>query len=387
VAGCRTALTLADHGVKVLLLDRAEFPRWKPCAGGLTPKTRPYLPEPLFDLVERTIHGAYLTFGDDLVTHIQSEAPLGWMVHRESFDKRHLDLARSRPTVEVVEGVTVRKVREHDGGVEVETTHGTLKASVLVGADGAKSVVSRALPGHESRTLCFAYEGEVRPGPGAAGARPDFRQETLFDFRTFPSGYGWVFPKADHSSIGGFVYRNKLPGIKEAYDGFCSSTEWIRGSETYRSQGHPTALGGDGRFLASSRILLAGEAGNLVDPLTGEGIYYALRSGHLAGEAAFRFLEKGEPLSVYGNQVRHEIQDDLRYAKTLARLIYNRPGLAFHLLLRNRLLCRWFAEVGAGTRTYKTLFRDALRQGFILPFHARLRGRVEVEVEIPTLEA
>jgi flavin-dependent dehydrogenase len=63
VAGCRTALTLAHQGAAVLLLDRAGFPRWKPCAGGLTLKTRPYLPDPLFDRVEGTVQDAYLALG------------------------------------------------------------------------------------------------------------------------------------------------------------------------------------------------------------------------------------------------------------------------------------------------------------------------------------
>jgi geranylgeranyl reductase family protein len=380
VAGCRTALTLATHDVSVLLLDKADFPRWKPCAGGLTLKTRPYLPEPLFEQIECVVHQACLTYGEGYVTSIRSRNPLGWMVHRESFDETHLELTQARRTVEVSQGTTVRSVTEDDGGVTVDTDRGVLRARVLVGADGATSVVSRALPGHDRREMGFAYEGEVR---SAGSSPPSQSDETVFDFRTFPHGYGWVFPKRDHESIGGYVYGRKLPGIKTFYREFCSETERLRGTETYRARGHPTSLGGDLRRLSSRRIVLVGEAGSMVDPLTGEGIYYALRSGHLAGEAIRRYLEDDVPLATYAGAVRQEIQADLRCARILAKFIYNHPGLAFRLLLRNALLCRWFTQVGAGTMSYRGLFRSAALKSPLLPFYARFSRQTEVQVKMP----
>jgi geranylgeranyl reductase family protein len=397
VAGCRTALTLAEHGVRVLLLDRSEFPRWKPCAGGLTLKTRRYLPAPLFDLVECTITGAHLTFEGEYITHIRSETPLGWMIHRESFDAAHLQLARSQPTVDVALGTAVLEIIEHASGVRVVTSGGEMEARVLVGADGAKSIVSRALPGHDQRLMGFAYEGEARAAgtdnrntpparKGDAGelvAGPSLAGETYFDFSTFPRGYGWVFPKRDHVSFGGFVYGRRLPEIREVFADFHSRTEALAGTETYRTRGHPVCLGGNARRLNSRRILLAGEAGGLVDPLTGEGIYYALRSGHLAGEYVARFLAKGEPLDAYGNAVRNEIQSELRAARTVAEFVFNHPRLSFHLLLRNALFCRWFAEIGSGSRSYSGLFGEALMRAPLLPFHAGFSRRQEVQVAAP----
>jgi geranylgeranyl reductase family protein len=389
VAGCRTALTLAEKGIRVLLLDKAEFPRWKPCAGGITPKARPYLPDPLFDLVESSVHGAYLTFGDKYLTHLRSEHPLGWLVHRESFDQAHLELAQSQPTVDVALGSVVRGVREHTEGVVIETANGDLTGRVLVGADGAKSVVSRSLPGHHDRLMGFAYEGEARragswdgSGGDITDSSPvDLDEATLFDFRRFPRGYGWVFPKKDHYSIGTFVYGQKLPDVKRLYEEFCSETPCLAGLDTYRARGHPVSLGGDLRRLNSRRIVLAGEAGGLVDPLTGEGIYYALRSGHVAGEAIVRFLRHGVSLDSYGDQIRAEIQEGFKSARTVARFIYDHPKLAFHLLLRNSLACRWFTEISAGTKTYSNLGRRLLKNVLFLPLHAGFSKRVEVQVE------
>jgi len=378
IAGCRTARTLADAGVRVLLLDRSEFPRWKPCAGGLTLKARPYLSGPLWDRVETTMSGAYFSWGQDYVTHLRAKGSLGWMVHRESFDEAHLELAASKPGVDVALGVTVRGILEQNSGVRVETDGGAFEAAVVVGADGAKSVVSRAVPGHQDRLMGFAYEGEAWPGDG----RPPLTDEAWFDFRTFPHGYGWIFPKADHYSIGGFVYGRALPGVKSLYRKFCRENEYLDHAETYRTRGHPISLGGSTRPLNTRRILLAGEAADLVDPLTGEGIYFALRSGHLAGEAVARFLEDGSSLDAYSVVVRGEIQEDLRYGRILADFFFNHRKLAYHLVFQNELLCRWFAEIRSGDRSYEDMVRKAVARGLVLPFHTRFRRRNEVEVEM-----
>ena len=246
---------------------------------------------------------------------------------------------------------------------------------VLVGADGAKSVVSRALPGHEDRLFGFAYEGEARP------TEPRLSDEALFEFRKFPRGYGWIFPKEDHYSIGGFVYGRGLPGIKTLYREFCDEVEFLRGTETYRARGHPIALGGNLRRLNTHRIVLTGEAADLVDPLTGEGIYYAFRSGHLAGKAVARFLDDGTPLSAYGNRIRREIQEDLRYGRILADWIYQHPRISFHIFFRNTLLCRWFTEIRSGKKTYKEVVREALVKGPILPFHTGFSRHQTVQVD------
>jgi flavin-dependent dehydrogenase len=189
--------------------------------------------------------GAYFTYGTEYLTHLKSDQALGWTVHRESFDQAHLQLVGGHPNVDVALGVTVRNIAEQAGKVRVETDSGEREARVLVGADGAKSIVSRALPGHEDRFIGFAYEGEGRP------TGPRLTDEAFFDFRKFPRGYGWIFPKEDHYSIGGFVYGRGLPEIKALYREFCEEVEFLRGVETYRARGHPIALGGNLRRLNS----------------------------------------------------------------------------------------------------------------------------------------
>jgi geranylgeranyl reductase family protein len=374
-AGCRAAWILGRMNKKVLLLDRQRFPRWKPCAGGLTAKAEPYVPAELRGQLQRTMYGAVLTFGDRFLTHVTTDLPLGWMVHRESFDQAHLELVCSLPGVTVIEGAGAQDVEENAGSVRVRAGGAVFTAGVVIGADGVNGVVSRSLPGHEGRSFVFAYEGE------ATFSRPALEREVLFDFRKFPNGYGWIFPKSDHYSIGGYVYERGVSGVARLYDEFCAESSRLAGCPTFRRRGYRIPRGGGDRKLNSARMLLAGDAADLVDPLTGEGIYYALRSGQLAAESAAAFLDRGEPLDGYSRQVREEIQNEFRTARKLASLLWGHRRVAYFLFMKNRTVCRWLTEILIGRRSYRSLRRELLTRGWLLPLQFRPGARQRVNLQ------
>jgi len=151
---------------------------------------------------------------------------------------------------------------------------------------------------------------------------------------------------------------------------------------TYRRRGYRIPRGGSARKLNSARLLLAGDAADLADPLTGEGIYYALRSGQLAAEAADAFLRAGAPLDGYSARVREEIQEELRVARRMASILFRHRGAAFHLLLKNRTVCRWCVELLTGRMTYRQLRREVLRRGWLLPLQFRPFRRQHVHLEL-----
>jgi len=375
-AGCRAALVLGRLERSVLLLDKARFPRWKPCAGGLTAKALPYIPEELRSQFQRTMRGAILTYGVGQVTHVTTSGELGWTVHRESFDRAHLDLVRSLAGVEVREGCAVRQVVESAERVVVRAGDTRWSAPVVIGADGVNSVVSRQLPGHADRLIGMAYEGE------AAFTDPALHGDVLFDFRKFPGGYGWVFPKRDHYSVGGYAHDGDVRRVARLYDEFCAETPQLTSCTTYRRRGYRIPQGGLPRKLNTNRLLLSGDAADLVDPLTGEGVYYALRSGQLAAEAVDAYLRRGKPLDGYSARIREEIQEEFRVARGMAAILFRDRGAAFHLLLKNRTVCRWCVEILTGRKTYRELRRDILRRGWLLPLQFRPFRRQRVHLEI-----
>jgi flavin-dependent dehydrogenase len=279
------------------------------------------------------------------------------------------------PGVEVLEEAPACEVEEREDRVLVRCGSVVHAGRVVVGADGVNSVVSRCLPGHDQRTIGFAYEGEAR------FETPELKDEVLFDFRSFPSGYGWIFPKLDHYSVGGYVFDGGVKKVAELYDSFCAGSRRLRACATYRRRGYRIPHGGQARRLNGARVMLAGDAGDLVDPLSGEGIYYALRSGQLAAESALEFLAGNASLDRYGDRVGSEIQGELRYARKLADIVLRHPRAAFFLLLKNRTVCRWNIEILSGRRKYSSL-RGELRRAWLLPLQFRPAARLRVQVEL-----
>ncbi|HLE18928.1 MAG TPA: geranylgeranyl reductase family protein [Syntrophales bacterium] len=372
-AGCHIAHVLAKHGRTVLVLEKYTFPRWKPCAGGISSKTAPYIPEELKVLFECTMRGAYMTYGDKHITHITTNDILGWMVHRELFDQAHLNLVKLS-NAEVIENATVNFIREEKEFVSVETNRGLFKCLILVGADGVNSIVSKFLPGHENRTIGLAYEGE------ATFLKQELFQDVLFDFKKFPRGYGWIFPKKNHYSIGGFFYKKGVSGIRQLYEEFCNESPLISSCKTYRSKGYRIPHGGDTRKLNTNRLLLIGDAACLVDPLTGEGIYYAFRSGHLASKAILAFFDLGNALDEYSERVRKEIQNDLRYGRIFANFIFKYPKFSFFAFFKNKLLCKWFAELLTGKMTYRKICRQFILRGWLIPFYYNFSAKQQYKI-------
>lgn len=361
LAGCRAALTLAQHGIPVLVLDKARFPRWKPCAGGVSRKARDLIPEELQHLFQVEIRGARLDLGGRCSTNLRSDRILGWMIHREQFDQAFFHYIGRHPRIETREGCAVKAVVERNGFVAVETEHGTFRAEIVIGADGVGGCVARHIAGFERPVIQGAYEEEV-----TRRDRDGEMDYIVFDLAAIGGGYGWVFPKRDHYSLGGYVYRAPGRSLKKKTASYRSAV--MPEGDLIRAKGHGIPCGGGRTKLHGTCMLVAGDAAGLVDPLTGEGIYYALRSGQIAAECVIDYFQDKIPLSAYTRAVDHEIRSDFRIAHYLAHFIYRHPHLACHVLFRNELICRWFAGILTGEMRYRLLLWKLCTQIWRLPF-------------------
>ena len=121
-------------------------------------------------------------------------------------------------------------------------------------------------------------------------------------------------------------------------------------------------LGGSHRVLHGTRVLLTGDAASLAEPLTGEGIYYAVKSAKIAAETVLQALESSlGDLSSYTVQVNAEITRDLKYARLLAGLFYHLPRLCFHFLVRSPRVQRGVADVLCGRASFESLQYQLLK--------------------------
>ncbi len=298
-AGATAAHVLARAGRSVLLLDRAG--RIKPCGGAIPPVLiREFdIPEKL--LVARA-QGARIFAPSAKRVDMPIENGFVGMVDRETFDEwlreRAVEAGAERrdATFEALtrdsDGTALIRFRTTDDGAE--ENEATVRAKAVVGADGALSKVARqAIPGARRIPYVFAYHEIVRTPPtGMDSGYDPSRCDIYYQSRFSPDFYAWIFPHGDTASVGtgsankGFSLRGATGELRRAVG--------LERSETVRREGAPIPLKPLRRWDNGRDVVLAGDAAGVVAPASGEGIYYAMTGGRLAGEAVDTYLATGD---------------------------------------------------------------------------------------------
>lgn len=357
-AGATAALVLARAGVDVALLDRASLPRDKTCGGGVVARAFEALPRGVEVPVERRLGRVESHFvGTGVAVAVERPAPLVHMAMRAPLD---LALAEAARTAGAALGAQHAVERVALGGDDVllETSRGAWRARFLIAADGATGSVARGAGWVDPLPTVPALEAEVEVRASVlarhtAGAR--------FDLGVPSGGYGWVFPKARHLSVGVGVFTRggARRRLREELSRYLERVGLGGGSVT-RVRGAPIPVR-PRRDVARGRCLLAGDAAGLADPLTGEGISLAIRSGRLAAESLLATgLDARGAAQKYRAALEREILGELRIARGLAWVLYGRPELVRHLAPRlGQLAGEALTEVVAGRRTYRDLIASA----------------------------
>jgi len=310
-AGASAALAARRAGASVLLLDRADFPRDKPCGDGIAPHAvdvlaglgvtdavEGYPPVPVLRLVGPG--------GGEVARMLPRPA---YTVPREVFDARLVAAAVGAGAE--LRRHTVRKLEERDGQVVID---GALAARALVGADGAGSVVRRALgfgPNPDGH-LAIAMRGY-------APARPAVEQLIVTASAGWPA-YAWSFPIGDgRANIGyGAVLRGQPLTRAHLMDRMAALLPGLDPAEATGLRAHHLPLSTRRPPAGRGRMVLAGDALSLINPFTGEGIFYAVLSGALAGEAA---AAGGEGVAGrYTTALRRRLGRHLRHSRAAAWL-------------------------------------------------------------------
>jgi geranylgeranyl reductase family protein len=277
-AGSVTAIHLARAGKRVLLVDKATFPRDKPCGGGLTLRAVRQLPVDPAPVVEHEVDRMTFRLGwNSRFDRTGKRGPFVLMTQRRRLDAYLAEQA-------VAAGAEFRDRTKLDPR-EVD-------AEVIVGADGANGTTAKTLGLGGPITHGVAFEGN-------APFDERFRGLAFIELGTIPGGYGWVFPKGDHVNYGVGGWEAEGPRLREHLAELCRR-HGIDADSLENVRGHRLPLRRDGFVPARGKTLLVGDAAGLVDPLTGDGMYEAFVSARIASEAALDVLAgKAETVEPY----------------------------------------------------------------------------------------
>ncbi len=320
-AGSTAAYRLAVAGASVLLLDRARFPRDKPCGGGVTIRALRQLPFPIDPVVEEVVSSFELRIGHRHGFERTAGAPLALMTQRRWLDL-HLAERAVAAGAELRDGVKVTRAR----GTSVEADGGWLEGTVLIAADGANGVVARSLGLGVDCDRPVALEGSIPYGPVA---RERYAGRLVLEFGTVPGGYGWVFPKGDHVNVGVGGWASEGPRLREHLARLCAAHGMDAGT-LQGLRGHRLPLRRPGSALAEGRVALIGDAAGLVDPLSGDGMYEAFLSARLAAEQALAILSGDQDgFEPYAERLEAELAPLVRASWGAKRALDRFPRLTF----------------------------------------------------------
>jgi len=334
-AGASAAKVLSENGCDVLVVDSKQFPRSKLCAGLITWKTLNVLQE-IFQIDRETL----LSRG---IIHYHSRQYAIWNCHgpmvrgqlefpfhlvdRQLYDQFWLDMAQKAGA----------KLRLGDGVAEIEPVGSSvithkgkrLKARVILGADGALSRVrtglmkSGMIRSNWARGLAFAIEGFV--------SRRDFQGfhdwPTIY-FGFIPWGYAWSFPGPENQIVGICGLQKKAgPNFGDYFKTFVKSLS-IPNYRILKIRGHPLPYGNYLKQPGYRNILLMGDACGLADPLLGEGIYYAHKSGQLAAAAVLNAYADYDTVSENYKKLLHQtLIPELGYIRIYRNIIFSLLGI------------------------------------------------------------
>jgi len=363
-AGSSAALAAAEAGARVLLLEKAELPRYKTCGGGLIGYSRRALPAGFEIPVRQRIDAISFTVnGERLRTKKDRAGDLLVLVNRAEFDlalaKAAVDAGATLRTGSTVTGVE----QDGSGRAVVSLADGAVvTAGAVIGADGSASRVARYV-GVRCEQVDLGLEAEIQVPQSVADK---WAHRVLVDWGPLPGSYGWVFPKGDVLTVGVISARGEGEATRKYYRDFIERLG-LAEYPTISDSGHLTRCREAGSPLSRGRVLVAGDAAGLLEPWTREGISFALRSGALAGKSAAELSRTAEVSgdAGYAAAVEELLGVEMRAGSAMLKLFERHPAFFHRTVTLIPMAWKMFADFCRGRTSPAQLVRNPVARTLI----------------------
>ncbi|EKQ67189.1 geranylgeranyl reductase family protein [Leptolyngbyaceae cyanobacterium JSC-12] len=360
-AGASAAYHLAKRGRSVLLIEKQSLPRYKPCAGGVSPAVAQWFDFDFSPAIARRVETIGYTWKleDPVHAKLENLEPM-WMVQRDVFDHFLVRQAQKQGT-ELRDNMAVTGIEFKSDRWQVNTVNEPVEGRYLIAADGAEGPMSKWLGFKEPKRRMGAILEVSTPGVEQTDAK--------FEFGMVKNGYLSSFPKGEGCSIAAATFRGG-----DAADLHLSLADYATQSGFNVANGkpftHSLCLWDGNQKLHTQNALLAGEAACVVDPLLAEGIRPSIFTGVKAAEAIDQALGgNSNALETYSKIVGEEWGADMVWAQRIAGAFYRFPGLGYKQGIKRPAATSYFARILCGQMRYSDIANTAIKRlsGGLIP--------------------
>lgn len=341
-AGTTAAYLLDKKGYEVLIIDKKKFPRNKLCGGLLTKKTLNILSDIYNfnvkdlkkDKVINYISDSYkIYFKDKLITNNNMKDKFH-LVKRNVYDN-YLLRSIKKKNIKIKENTKVNDIDFKKNTIITDKKE-KLRANYIIAADGANSKIRNKLLTKRKLKKSSFIKNNQSITLEIEVPREKFNfdlKEPILYFGVINWGYGWVFPKQDNITVGLGGLKRKNSNFKKLFQSYLKLIN-LEITES-NIKGWPLPFGNYLEKTVYKNTFLIGDAANFVDPLTGEGIYYAHKSALIVSEVIDELFQKGtDNTNLYKRRINHEINSNLKRAKLYRTILWSSPKFIQNLLVR-----------------------------------------------------